>query len=287
MKNNLIILFLLLCNIHAFGERAVPQRAVSTAQFTTEILLAIGAEKQMVGTAYLDDEILPELKESYERVPVLSKTAPSKEYFYQQNPDFLTGWNSIVTSKGLGSKEELEGNGVQVYLMKSQNSNKIEDVYSDILALGKIFDLEKNSNEIVENMKAEFQEVKSLLPKEQVKVFAYDSGENAPFIVGGTGIGNTLIEMAGGRNIFKDTKGSFVNGNWEEILFQDPDYIIIVNYGNTSYEDKVNFLKTKSPLKDLKAVSENRFIKVNLSELSPGIRNLNTVRYLFEKLNGV
>lgn len=283
MKNRLTLLLLLIININIFSNNSVPKRAVSTAQFTTEILLAIGAENQMVGTSFLDDEILPELKESYDKIPVLSKMAPSKEYFYEQNPDFLTGWNSIVTSRGLGSAEELESNGVQVYLMKSQNSNKVEDVYEDILTLGKIFDLGENSNKIVDNMKQEFETVKTLLPTKQVKIFAYDSGENAPLTIGGTGIGNTLIEMAGGINIFKKINGSFSNGNWEEILFQDPDYIIIVNYGNTSYEEKINFLKTKSPLQNLTAVTEDKFIKVDLSNLSSGIRIADTVKYLFEK----
>ncbi|MGL4980692.1 MAG: ABC transporter substrate-binding protein, partial [Fusobacteriaceae bacterium] len=250
-----------------------------------EILLAIGAEKQMVGTAFLDDERLEELKESYDRVTVLSKFAPSKEMFYEQNPDFLTGWSSIATSKGLGTKEELKENGVDLYIMKSQNSNDIEDVYYDILTLGKIFNLEKNSTQIVDKMKKEFQDVKSLLPEKKTKIFAYDSGENVPLVVAGGGIGNTLIEMAGGDNIFKDVKGSFSSGNWEEVLFQDPDYIIVVNYGKTSYQDKIAFLKTKSPIKNIRAVTEDRFIKVNLSELSPGIRNISTVKFLFEKLN--
>lgn len=37
-----LLLWIFVLNITAFGK--VPQRAVSTSQFTTEILLAIGAE---------------------------------------------------------------------------------------------------------------------------------------------------------------------------------------------------------------------------------------------------
>lgn len=81
---------------------AKPMHAVSTAQFTTEVLLAIGAEDQMAGTAYLDDEILPSLKEAYEKVPVLSDKYPTKEKFYSVSPDFLTGWDSVVNPKNLG-----------------------------------------------------------------------------------------------------------------------------------------------------------------------------------------
>lgn len=52
-------LFLIMITV-CFSKEKI--RAVSTAQFTTEMLLSIGASSQMVGTAYLDDDILPELK---------------------------------------------------------------------------------------------------------------------------------------------------------------------------------------------------------------------------------
>ena len=85
------LFILLLLSITSILSYAKPTRAVSTAQFTTEILLAIGAENQMVGTAFLDNPILPELKEKYEKIPVLSTKYPTKEKFYSVNPDFVTG----------------------------------------------------------------------------------------------------------------------------------------------------------------------------------------------------
>ena len=39
---------------------APPQRAVTMNQAATEIMLALGLADQMVGTAYLDDAILPQ-----------------------------------------------------------------------------------------------------------------------------------------------------------------------------------------------------------------------------------
>ena len=71
--------------------------------------------------------------------------------------------------------------------------------------------------------------------RKKIKVFAYDSQESSPFVVGGNGIGNTMIEIAGGENIFKDTNFAFGVGTWEKILDQNPEVIIIVDYGNTSF----------------------------------------------------
>lgn len=284
MKKNLLLLFTC-CTFLSFA-RNVPQRAVSASQFTTEILLSIGAEKQMVGTTFMDNEILPELQEKFAKIPVLSKKYPSKEIFYSINPDFLTGWKSAVDPKNLGSIEELEKNGVQVFFMKSINSNKLEDLFEDINELGKIFNLEKNAQTLVKNMKTELKEIESTLPTKKIKVFAYDSGEVTPFTIGGTGLENTIISLAGGDNIFSDTAGSFSAGNWEHVLVSDPDVIVIVDYGTTSAQEKIKFLKERSPIKNSNAVKNNKFVIIGLGDIAPGVRNIKAIKKLAEAFHG-
>ena len=266
----ILLLFLLITTL-SFSKENI--RAVSTSQFTTEILLAIGAENQILGTAYLDDEILPELKEKYDKIPVLSKGAPTKEQFYALNPNLLTGWKSIATPKNLGTVEELKENGVKVVFTKSQDTSKIEDIYDDILMFGDIFDLKDNAKNVVENMKKDIIKVtENNKNKKSIKVFAYDSQESAPFVVGGSGIGNTMIEIAGGENIFKDTNFSFGLGTWEKVLDENPEVIIVIDYGNISYKNKIEYLKNNSPISQLEAVKNNRFIRVPLSYISAGVK---------------
>ncbi|MGL5231491.1 MAG: ABC transporter substrate-binding protein [Cetobacterium sp.] len=266
----ILLLFLLITTLNFSKENV---RAVSTSQFTTEMLLAIGAENQILGTAYLDDEILPELREKYNKIPVLSKGAPTKEQFYSLNPNFLTGWKSIATPKNLGTVEELKENGIEVVFTKSQDSSKIEDIYSDILMFGDIFNLKDNAKNVVKNIKEDINKVKEKNKnKNNIKVFAYDSQESAPFVVGGNGIGNTMIEIAGGENIFKDTNFSFGIGTWEKVLDENPEAIIVIDYGSVSYENKIKYLKNNSPISQLEAVKKNKFIRIPLSYISPGIK---------------
>ena len=236
----ILFCFLLLSSL-CFGK--VPKRAVSAAHFTTEILLSIGAEKQMVGTAYPDNPILPSLKEKYDKIPILSMKNPTKEQFYAVKPDFLTGWDSTVQDKNLGPIKELEKNGVQVYIMKSLHSSDINLVFEDILNYGKIFNLEDNAKKVVNKMKADLAAVQKKLPKNKVKVFTYDSGDKTPFVVGGDSIGNTIITLAGGDNIFKNIKKAWADGNWEKVLVENPDIILIIDYGDQSAESKIKFLK--------------------------------------------
>lgn len=284
MKKVLLAAFLLASSIVSLGK---PMRAVSTAQFTTEILLSIGAADQMAGTAFLDNAILPELEEEFKKVPVLSTKYPTKEKFYSVNPDFVTGWKSVIDPKNLGPESELRDNGIEVYFMKSLESNDINDVFEDILAFGKIFELEDNANALVTKMKSDLAAIEKKLPKEKVKVFAYDSGENTPFIVAGGGIGNTIISLAGGDNIFKNVNGSFANGNWEKVIIEDPEMIVIVDYGDKSYESKIKFLKERSPIKDLDAVKNDKFVIIGLGDISVGVRDVDAIKKLAKAFHNV
>ncbi len=283
MKKILLILLSTL-TISLYGK---PMRAVSTAQFTTEILLSIGAEKQMVGTAYMDNPILPELKEKFDKIPILSNKYPSKEKFYSVNPDFLTGWHSVAEPSNLGSLKELEENGVEVFFMKSLKSNDIQDVFNDILEFGKLFELEENAQALVNQMQDELNNIKATLPKEKITVFPYDSGTDLPFVVGGNGIGNTLIELAGGINIFKEINGSFGHGTWEKVLIEDPDIILIIDYGDNSYIEKIKYLKEKSPIKDSTAVKNNKFAIIGLGDISAGVRNVKAIKKMAKEFHNI
>ncbi|SQC98489.1 proposed F420-0 ABC transporter, periplasmic F420-0 binding protein [Fusobacterium necrophorum subsp. necrophorum] len=44
---------------YTFDFKEAPKRAVSISQFTTEIMLKLGLADQMIGTAFLEEEIYP------------------------------------------------------------------------------------------------------------------------------------------------------------------------------------------------------------------------------------
>ena len=57
---------------------SAPSRVVTMTQGTTEIMLAMGLEDKMVGTAYLDDAIWPRYATEYNNIPVLSSSYPTE-----------------------------------------------------------------------------------------------------------------------------------------------------------------------------------------------------------------
>ncbi len=81
-------------------------------------MLALGLEQRMVGTAYLDDEILPEFREEYESVPVLAEEYPSREVLLGAEPDFVFGgFSSVFESDAAGNRKGLHELGIDTYLM--------------------------------------------------------------------------------------------------------------------------------------------------------------------------
>src|SRR6202008_77640 len=49
-----------------------PTRAVTLNQGATEVMLALGLQDRMIGTAYLDDRVAPAYASAYASVPVLA-----------------------------------------------------------------------------------------------------------------------------------------------------------------------------------------------------------------------
>ena len=75
----------------AYTYTEPPSRAITMNQHVTEVMLALELQDHMVGTAYIDDEILPEYQAAYGSVPVLAEEYPSKEVIMAQDPDFIYG----------------------------------------------------------------------------------------------------------------------------------------------------------------------------------------------------
>ncbi|MFK5163321.1 TroA family protein [Propionibacterium freudenreichii] len=94
-----------------------PTRAVALNQGAIEEALALGVQKQMAGTAYLDDKVADKYKDAYASIPVLADKYPTKEVFAQAKPDFaLTSYASAFSDKAVGTRDELEQQGIPTYL---------------------------------------------------------------------------------------------------------------------------------------------------------------------------
>ena len=168
-----------------------PTRAVTLNQGATEIMLALGLQDRMVGTAYLDDEIWPEFKTVYAKIPVVAKEYPTAQVLMAYKPDFLFGsyasafqagrvlnysayfdkpcttavWHSSSKTYRYFCRREIQSAGIQTYLQVAacedaamRMSQISQDVIkSEIWDIANIFGVQANAMKLIENIDQHFK----------------------------------------------------------------------------------------------------------------------------------
>ncbi|MFI1013279.1 ABC transporter substrate-binding protein [Streptomyces sp. NPDC020965] len=257
--------------------RAAPERAVTMNQHVTEIMLELGLAKSVVGTAYLDDAVLPRHKKAYDAIPVLAKEYPSKEKLLAANPDFVYGgYGSAFEAKDGRTREELKKSGIDTRLNLEYCTKKrttVDDLYREVEEIGRTFGVGPRAQEWIAGARATLAKTgESLKGRAPVPVFVYDSGDKTAFTAGGKGIGNELITRAGGRNVFADLDKSFGDATWEQVVARKPEIVVIYDYGATTVEQKKKRLLNDPVLRDVPAIKNKRFAVLPLSDAVLGVR---------------
>lgn len=270
--------------------QAPPKRAVTMNQHVTEVMLALGLEKSLVGTAYLDDRVLPAYEKAYRSVPVLAKEYPSKERLLAANPDFVYGgYASAFAAKDGRSRDDLRSAGIHTRLNLEncpQDKTSLDDVYQEVRETGRTFGVPDRAEKWISTARTTVKDTAALLKGvEPLSVFVYDSGDKTAFTAGGKGIGNELITRAGGRNVFAGLGKSFGDATWEQVVARKPDVIVIYDYGSTTVAQKKKRLLEDPVLRDVPAVRNKRFAVMPLSDVVLGVRAPDAIERLAAQLH--
>jgi len=270
----------------------MPKAAVSNDVNLTEMMLALKLQDQMAGFTGVSGwkTLDPTLRENIGELKELSSKYPSKEVLLAADADlYFAGWNYGMRVGGGITPATLAPLGINVYelsescihIMDKPNVS-LDDLYNDLLNLGRIFNVEARANALVAGYKktlSDFQ--KTLTPLAQpLSVFVYDSGEEQPFTAGRNAMPTALIEAAGGKNIMDDIQKSWIRIGWESVIDRAPEMIVIVNYGEVTAQQKINFMRSNPAFKDIPAVKNNRFVVLEYVEATPGPRNINAIKQL-------
>jgi iron complex transport system substrate-binding protein len=270
---------------------APPKRAISNDVNLTEMMLVLGLADHMVGYTGISGwkTLDEEMRANVKQLPELSSKYPTKEVIVGANADFFfAGWNYGMKVGGEVTPETLEPFGVKVYeltescthIMKKGKAS-IDDMYADLLNLGAIFNVEDTAKNLVNSYKAELKSFKDDLETgEPVRAFVYDSGEDTPFTAGLYAMPTALIEAAGGVNVMNGFEKSWGTVTWEEVVAQNPEVIIIVNYGSVTAEQKRAFMMSNPAFATIDAVKNDRFVTLEYVEATPGPRNIKAIKTL-------
>ena len=265
-----------------------PTKAVTMNQHPTEVMLALGLENSMIGTAYIDDAILPEYLAAYDKIPVLADEYPSKEVLLNVEPDFVYGgFSSAFGIEAAGPQEDLKALGIGSYLTAAiceDSPDTMNDVYTDIRNIGKVFGVPARAEALVTDIEQEIQEIQTALGvvDRPLRVFLYHSGVDTPFTSVCCAMFTNLVEVVGGKNIFDDVSGRVKTVNWEDVIQRDPEVIVLPDAVWSSAQEKIDLLLDTPAYADIAAVKDQRFVVLQFSSLVPGIRNPAAIRELAE-----
>ncbi len=284
-------------NDYEFSIAQAPEKAVSMSQATTEMMLALGLADRMAGTAFLEEEIYEPLAQEYEKVPVIAEKWPSYEDFMAAEPDFTTGWAVPFTQRAIPAADIVKQD-IPIFVPESMRSTDatLDTLFEDFLFYGKVFDAQEAAQAYVDAEKAKLETVKKQLEGlDEVSVFIYDSTDDADQIYTAfEGYTTNLLKLIGANNILsgKGVDATWDYANWEEVIASNPQYIIICDYSvsirNTDdFDEKVAKLKENPALADIDAVKNDHFIRVRLSEITPGVRSVDALVRLAEEIHGV
>ncbi|SCL13838.1 iron complex transport system substrate-binding protein [Micromonospora nigra] len=266
---------------------APPARAVTLNQPATEIMLALGLADRMSGTAYLDDEILPEYAAAYATVPVLADRYPSAEALLAVEPDFVyASFASAFGDEGVGDRGELARLGIPTYTSPAGCAKEhrpgaltVEDVFTEIREIAAVFGVPQRAEALVAEQRRRIDAASSAAPAGGT-VLWWDAGTDAPSVGACCGAPGMIMKAVGVTNGFADLPGSWAATSWETVAERDPDLIVLVDAAWDPAPDKQAFLRRHPTLRNLRAVAGQRIVTIPFSATSAGIRNVLAIEAL-------
>ncbi|MEU7313015.1 ABC transporter substrate-binding protein [Streptomyces sp. NPDC007083] len=273
------------CGVKTTYDKA-PSRVVTIHQHPAELMLSLGLKDRMVGTAFPDSAVLPELKKDYESIPELATKEPSFETVLDAEPDLVYGGYGSAFAKNEGrSRKAFADAGIDTHLNREYCGKKrvtMKDTYDEVRTVGKIFGVSDRADELVSGLRARVGKASTAVKgKPRVPVFVYDSGDKTAFTTGGKSLGTELIRLAGGKNVFADLDDVFGDVSWEQVVERKPEVIAIYDYaGAGSVEQKKKFLLAQPALKDVPAIKNKRFVVLPLTATLVGVRSAYAVEDL-------
>ena len=260
---------------------APPERIVTIKSTSTELVLSLGLADRLVGTAFSDGPLPEHLTDAGADVPVLAERAPSSEVVLGAEPDLvLAGWESNFSADSAGERSELTDLGIATYVNPAAC---LEEAYQpDPLTYQHIFDDITEAGDLLgapeaaEALVAEQQDTLAQVQPSTGGLTAlwYSSGSDIPYVGGGIGAPQLLLETVGLTNIMADVPETWASGSWEDIAAQNPDVIVLVDSAWNTAEHKIEVLESSPVTSTMDAVLDQRYLVVPFPASEAGVRSV-------------
>jgi len=230
----------------------VPQRIVSLAPSHTEILFALGLGDRVVGvTRYCN---YPEEAKAKEKVGGFASSDIEK--IIALKPDLILAFGTIQRSL----VTELEDRGQTVFWLYPHT---VEDILESFERIGKMTGKAAAAKQlrkgIEERIQAVQEDVKNIPERERVTVFRV-MGLDPLGTLGGDAFQTDVYRLAGGRNVFGNTKKDYFQVDFQTLATLEPD--IVITCGDDEEKAKAE-IKGQKGWEALGAVKADRIVVIS------------------------
>ncbi|NLI13646.1 ABC transporter substrate-binding protein [Pelotomaculum propionicicum] len=227
--------------------KEAPQRIVSLAPAITETLFALGLGDKVVGvTNYCDYPA-----EAKTKAKVGGFSTPSAELVVAAKPDLV-----LAPKINENYVPQLEQAGLTVVTIESLN---LPQVLENIRLIGQVTGASEAANSLTADMQQRIEEITTKvggLTDEQKPAVYFEIWPD-PLTTGGSkSFVNSLITMAGGKNIAGDVEQDWVNLSPEMVLARDPKVAILCHHGSS--QQTVEEFKSRKGWEQVSAIKNNR-----------------------------
>lgn len=275
------------------------QRAVTTEQSSTEMLLALGAADRIAGTSNLKTKVAPQYAEDYAKLTVITPKILTPEQTLSVNPDLVVSpFASILTKDRTGTRADLAAKGVASYVSETDCpagtgtiKDPIEAVFADYRNLGALLGAERRAGELIAEQRKVVAAVAARKPTGAAPklLWIYATFTGAPYAAGGTGLAQAMTERAGGVNVLADVNDSWPEVSWERIGASDPDLIVVADLSERGKPGdaaaaKIADLRSNPATAKLRAVAEGRILTVPGVEMDASVRFTHALQAVSDEL---
>jgi iron complex transport system substrate-binding protein len=250
-------------------------RYISLAPSTTEILFALGLDKEIVGVSSFCN--YPEQAKHKERVGSFSQ--PNIEKIIALKPDYIFG-TGLEQGMAFQKLKQLKFN---TYVEDPANTREL---LNSILEIGSITGTRHEAEVLVAKIKKEIDEISvkvNQVPKDKRPKVFFEFWNNPLMTAGKNSFIGELIELAGGINIAGGLNRQYLMVNPEEVIRQNPECIIVAYMVNDEPAREL----ARRPGWDGIAAVKNKRVYADIDPdlmLRPGPRFAEAVRQLYKRL---
>ena len=270
---------------------APPTKVVTIKSTATEMLLALGLQDAMIGTAFADGPVPDDQQAAYDQIPVISDKVPGQEALLALEPDFVYGgWESNFSADGVGDRATLQnlGNGTYVSPAACKEEGYMpapltfENVDDEIREVAAVFGVQDRAEKLIAEQKATL--ASATQPTSETTALWYSSGSDTPYVGAGIGAPQMMMDAAGLTNIFADVHDTWTSAGWEQVVAADPDVIVLVDASWNTAAKKIELLEANAATNQLTAVKEHRYLTIPFPASEAGVRNADAVKSLDDQL---